>query len=151
MESQFDGLMEELGKILETKLHPDHLNVCLLKYPDGLTVQLEVDREDRLLIGSEIGTLPPGRFRQDFLEQTLKANSQDFHLGTFGYSKKSGGLYLYAYIRLENLSGQKIADFLGPFMEKARLWSTSLASNKIPVLETAGSAKKSSGMFGLAT
>ena len=89
MESPFDGLMDELGKILETKLHPDHLNVCRMQYPDGLIVQMEVDRdESRLLLGSKIGTLPPGRFRQDFLEQTLKGHTLDFRVGTFGYAKK---------------------------------------------------------------
>ena len=151
MDTLFGGLMEELGTILDTKLKPDRFNTCKIQYPDGLAVQIEIDRDDsRLLIGSPIGSLPPGRFRQDFLEQTLKANYIDFHIGTFGYAKKSGDLYLYAYLPVKNLSGKQIATFLEPFNEKARSWSASLASNTVPVV-TSQSQKKSSGMFGLAS
>lgn len=152
METLFDALMEDLGKVLDTKLKPDHLNICRLKYPDGLIIQLEVDRdESRLVMGTPIGTLPPGRFRQDFLEQTLKANYSDYHLGTFGYAKKSGELYLYAYLLIKNLSGKQLATFLEPFNEKARSWAASLASNTVPTVSAAASSKKSSGMFGLAS
>jgi len=151
MDTLFGGLMEELGTLLDTELKPDHLNTCKLLHPDGLVVQIEVDRdESRLLIGSLIGTLPPGRFRQDFLEQILKINYIDFHIGTFGYAKKSSELYLYAYLPVKNLNGKQIANFLEPFNEKARSWSASLASNTVPVV-TAPAPKKSSGMFGLAS
>lgn len=151
MDTLFDTLIEDLGKVLETKLKPDHLNICRLKYPDGSSVQLEVDRdESRLLIGCPVGTLPPGRFRQDVLEQALKANNTDFHVGTFGYAKKSGELYLYAYLMMKNLSGKQVATFLEPFTEKARAWSTALTSNRLPDITSAASEKKPSGMFGLA-
>jgi len=147
----FDSLLKEIGQLLNVELVPDRLNACRLKYPDGLFLQLEANREGTtLLLGTKIGALPPGRYRQDVLEQALKANTLDFHTGTFGYSKKNSELYLYAHLSTEHFTAKQIVDFISPFIEKARHWIAPLAANQIPPLDINAPTQKSSGMFGLA-
>jgi hypothetical protein len=151
MEALFDQLLQELGQLLNLTLKPDRVNVCQLKYKDGVQVQLEIEKDEKkLLIATKIGSLPPGRFRQEFLEQALKANSlPPPRAGIFAFAKHENELVYFTYLPLKDLKGQQIYDALAPFLEKTRFWRTALAENTIPSIVPVTGPAKPAGIFGL--
>lgn len=73
----FEALLQELARALQIdQLKPDSNNSCLIQMPNGPKVQLEVNKqEDRLIMGSNLGFLPVGRYREDVFREALKANN----------------------------------------------------------------------------
>jgi hypothetical protein len=148
----YGSLLEELGKILEIPdLHPDRNNSCLIKLKNGLSVQLELDRSGQfVIIGSELGVVPPGRYRENLFREALKANDMPYPTyGTFAYSKKSDKLVFFRKLRNQELTGEIIAAELTPFSEKAIIWKEALEHGDVPIANQAMNAQRSSGMFGL--
>ena|ERR1700722_10013886 len=147
----YGTLLEELGRTLQVRdLHADRNNSCLIRLKNGLQVQIEISpKTNMLLLGVDLGAPPLGRFRVDLFKQALKANGMPYpQHGIFSQSSKTDHLILYEFLPLKDLTGDKIADELGPFSEKALLWKNSLAQNEIPSLEVSGE-RPSLGMFGL--
>ena len=148
----FGTLLEELGKSLDVpNLHPDINNSCLIKMKNGQTLQLEIDPHHQfLVIGADLGIVPPGKYRENLFKEALKANDMPHPLdGILAYSKKTDSLILFKKIYLTNLNGETIAVSIIPFLEKADLWSTALSRGEIPSIGTVNNNKSSSGMFGL--
>ncbi len=152
----FGSLLEELGKILEIEdLHPDRNNACLIKFPDGFSVQLEINTtSNELTILSNLGEIPAGKYRENIFREALKANGMPYPInGIFCYSKKADNLVMYERIPLQDLSGDKINVALTPFLEKGRAWKEAIVHNEIPVvssgLYTSRSGGAGTGMLGL--
>ncbi|MCB1119695.1 MAG: CesT family type III secretion system chaperone, partial [Chlamydiia bacterium] len=95
--------------------------------------------------------IPPGRYRADFFRQALKANGlPPPRFGTFAYSKQANSFVAYEILPRATVTAEAIAEFLLPFMEKARKWKEGLERGEIPSLESSQSPSPSgSGMFGL--
>lgn len=154
IQDTFGSIIDELGKILKSKLSPDKNNSCKLKYKSGLTVQIDFDgANEKLVLVSSLGTPIPGRYRENLFREALKANGLPFpKYGIFAYSKKEDALLLYDSIALLELSGQKLADFLTPFAQRAELWSAALTKAEVPSFtgtEFTFSKTPGTGMFGL--
>lgn len=148
----FGSLLQELGTILQIPdLHPDRNNTCLIKLKNGINIQLEFDRSGRfLLLGTDLGIVPPGKYRENLFREALKANDLPFPThGTLAYSKKSDCLVMFEKITSTDLTGEKIAAELIPFSEKAIVWKDALQKNDIPMITQGYSPLKSTGMFGL--
>src|SRR5574338_965834 len=130
----FGAILEELSTILKIKLTPDKNNACLVKFPTGLMVQMDYDEQkERVIILSTLGTPAPGRYQENVYREALKANGlPPPKTGIFAYSKKQDALVLFDTLPLADLTGQKIADFLVPFMQKAETWRGAIAQNVVP-------------------
>lgn len=147
----FGTLLQELGKIIKIPtLEPDQNNSCLVKFPNAPTTQFEMDRSNSfLIIGCDLGEIPLGRYRETLFKEALIANGMPYpRNGDFAYSKQTDHLILTAVLPLKDLTGDKVAMVLLPFLEKAKIWQEALSKNEIPSRH--GSfASKGSGMFGL--
>ena len=130
---RFAILLADLGALIQVPLHPDHLRCCNLSINGELHVQLKEDESNsRILVGAFLGDVPPGKFRENILKETLKENSLFPRMGTFGYSERNNQLALFSHVYFEGLRGDTMADFLEPFFEKAFSWRTALQTGQLP-------------------
>jgi Tir chaperone protein (CesT) family len=147
----FESLLQELGEAMKiANLHPDSNNSCLIRLKSGLKIQLELDKKgDFLILGTDLGVVPSGKYREDLFREALKSNDTPYPLhGIFSYSKKTDHLILFEKIPLKDLNGGKIATAITPFVEKATVWKEAIEHNDIPVTQSFTSGKQT-GMFGL--
>lgn len=149
----FGTFLQELGALLQIPdLHPDANNSCLIKFKDDLLVQLELDRQGQyLIVGSNLGEVPVGRYRENLFIEALKANGLPTfpHYGTFAYSKHANQLVLFEMFPVRDLSSAKLGEFLPKYIEKAKIWKEAIARGDVPIISTAAPAGKTMGMFGL--
>lgn len=145
----FETLLEETGNTLQiANLHPDRNNSCLIKLTNGVSVQLELDPyQQSIVMGSDLGGLPTGRYRENVFREALKTNGvNETHHGILAYSTKTDHMVLFETLALRDLTGEKIADALTPFSEKALKWKNALEHGEVPTLSN---IRTSTGMFGL--
>lgn len=146
----FGSLLQEFGRLIELPdLHPDRNNTCLIKLKSGISVQLEVDDSGRyLIVGSDLGDVPAGRFRETLFTEALKINGMpSAQNGRLAFSKKLNHLILFEMLDLSNLNGEKIANVFKPFTEKALLWKDALVRGEIPVHDPTTTGLP--GLFGM--
>lgn len=133
----FEALMEELGKALEIpNFTPDEKETCLLRIEGNVDIQLEPDQDERfLLMATDFGEIPLGRYRLDLLETALKMNALPPPLnGIFSYSTKADHFVLFDKIPLKDLSGENLADHIAKFNEKAKIWKEAIENSEVPVI-----------------
>lgn len=131
---RFAILLDDLGTLIQVPLHPDHHRSCSLNVNGQLHVQIQEDEnKDQLLVATFIGEIPPGKFRENILKETLKENNLFSRLGTFSYSERNNQLAFFSYLPLAGLRGDTMADFLELFFEKAFSWRTALATGQLPI------------------
>lgn len=149
MVDPFEALISELGIELGVALHLDKKGACKLKINEMFDVQLETDaHQENLLIAAFIGDVPPGKYRENILRDTLKANWPFPKNGTLAYSDRNNKLVLFSYFRLANLNGKKLAEFLGIFIDKANNWRIGMETGHTAHLISVP-AKTSDGIFGM--
>jgi hypothetical protein len=149
------ALLEELGNtalISIAALKANNQNTCLIPFPDGLRLQIELDKHEKnLLICCVLGDLEPGEYRKKIFCEALKTNGMTPPLyGILAFSTKTNKLVLFDLLDMRELTGNRIADYLPSFLEKARIWRDALAGNNIPSISPSrGTSGKMSGLFGL--
>ncbi|KAF3363188.1 putative type III secretion chaperone SycE [Chlamydiales bacterium STE3] len=147
----FGSLLQELGKVMRIPyLQPDKNNSCLIKFPNGPSVQIELDRSEAfLLLGCDLGEVARGRYRENVFREALISNGMPQpRFGDFAYSQRTDHLILTLSFPVKNLTGEKIASALTPFVEKAKSWIGAISKNDIPSRYGTLSSR-GSGMFGL--
>ena len=155
VKEQFATILDELGRILHIRLAPDSHGACQIKQTSGLRVHIEPDSTgEKIMFVADLGTPPVGRYRENLFREALKANGLPMpRQGIFSYSKKKDSLVLFDWLLLNDLSGQKVADFLTPFIQKAELWRQAIPKGEIPSYTgnelSFGKTHTGSGMFGL--
>lgn len=127
MTDRFAALLEELGKVFELSLSPDKLGACSISIPP-LTVQLELDpTADNLFLFAKIIPLPPGKFRENVLQEALKANGgKDPRPAILGYIAASNDLAIHQIYPLRILTGDILSGILGAFLEMGENWFNAL-------------------------
>ena len=148
----FETLLKELGDLMGTPLAPDHNQACYLEYTElGLSVQIDLDgNADQILVGTQLGTVPPGAYRDRIFTQALRVNAMSLHpRGILAFSEKNDTLVLFQFLSIAILDGTKLFQFLQLFLEHAKVWTDALTHQDIPPIEEDASAEGSSGMFGL--
>jgi hypothetical protein len=148
----FGSLLKELAPSLGiAKLEPDSNNSCLIRLESGLMIQIELDKKGEfLLVGADLGTVPPGKYRENLLREALKSNDLPYPIyGILCFSRKNDHLALYEKLPIKDLTGAKIASFIGPFSEKAYTWSAALFKGEVPTVIQPGTTQKPGGLFGL--
>ena len=149
----FGTILQELGKsalIPITDLHPDRNNSCLVRIKGGIELQMELDRSGQnLVIGCDLGAIPPGRYKENLFREALKANGLPHpRYGIFAYSKQTDHLIVFDTLNTKDLTGDKVAEYLVKFMEKVVTWRSAISGNDIPLIAAIKSSKLG-GIFGL--
>jgi hypothetical protein len=117
---RFQQLLYDLGDILELPLYSENQK-CRLSINEELEVQLEYDAsKERVLIACYCVEIPPGKFRENVLKESLKANGIFPRIGTYGYSEEKNKLALFQYVTLENQNANNFADILAQFIDRAK-------------------------------
>lgn len=129
----FALLLADLGALIQVPLHPDHNRACCLVINGELHLQLKEDpNKERILVAAFIAEIPPGKFRETILRETLKENNLFPRTGNFSYSERNNQLAFYSYVYFEKLDGDKMADFLEKFLETAFSWKAGLQTGQLP-------------------
>lgn len=145
----FEELLSELGNEYGISLHLDKMNACTLKINDQFHVQLECDaHQENILAVTFICDIPPGKFRENILRDALKSNEPFPKNGTLAYSDRNNKLALFSHLRLANINGHKLAEFLNAFLEKADQWRIGVETGQTASL-ISQSTKSSGNNFGI--
>ena len=130
---RFQQLLNELSPLIELPLYAEKERAVRMKFADTLHLQLEEDEpKERLLLASFIHEIPAGKYRENLLKEGLKANAVYPRIGTLAYTERNNQLTLFEYIPTANLTGDKLADILAYFLEKARRWHQAIARGVLP-------------------
>ena len=145
-------ILQEIGaKLNLPNLTPDQHDTCLIKFENGIKIQIELDDSNQyLMLGSVLGSVPLGRYRIDLLEAALKANGlPPPHHGLLAFSKKTDHLLLFAKFHVRGLRGDEVSDEIPYFLEKAKVWSEALSRSEVPFIQEVRSTSMTSNVFGL--
>lgn len=133
---QFEDIIKEIGKQVDMPLHVDIENTCSLLVDETLNIQIELDeKKESLLFASFISTVNPGKFRENVLLETLKANNFSFDYPVFSYNDKNNELTLFQYLHIDYLKIDIIMSHLAQFIEVAILWKNAIHAGQIPPQE----------------
>ncbi len=129
MINQFEELLQALGNVFHLALHIDHSNACSIQI-HGHVIQLQLDvAQENLWVFSKLIEISPGKFRENVLRETLKANAlPDPRSGTFGYVAATNHLALFQRYPLKILNGERLAGLMGAFLETADSWHNAIAA-----------------------
>lgn len=148
----FGLLLEETKQFLKIdKLAPDSNNSCLIKFPKGPPIQIEMDKTGNyLMIACDFGEIPAGPYRENVFREALKANGKPFpHTAEFAFSKQANKLVMTKLLPVQNLRGEAIADAISSFQEIAIKWQDSLSRGEIPSSLEGAYQSSSPKMFGM--
>lgn len=148
----FENLIHELGKAMGITLHPDTHQSCRIHFPaDQLSIQIDLDTNaDQILIGTQLGTLSPGTYREQIFVQAMRVNGTSITpRGILAYSEKNDTLVLFQFLYLAFLDGSKLYDFLQLFREHAKVWKEAIEHGDVPVIEEEVRSPNSERMYGL--
>lgn len=150
---QFGALIQELGRELNMNLKPDSNDSCLIRFPNGMKIQMEIeDKDEFFVLIADLGSVPIGRYREDIFREALQFNnSPQPRLGTFAYSDSADVLLFFRMMHLKGLNGQKIAEVLVPLTNKAHQWKEAILKGEHPPTEfhTSQGNQGLSGLMGL--
>ncbi|MCE2982349.1 MAG: CesT family type III secretion system chaperone [Parachlamydia sp.] len=131
--SQFDSVLKEFEFFFNCPLQADQNNACLINMGIGVSLQMELNRNGLLLIGSRIADLTGGRFQDEVLKEALKSNgSSPPFSGTFGCGPTSHALILFLIVEPGTITQDKVTHLLTPFIAKAQKWIAALQNGEIP-------------------
>ena len=130
----FTDILKEVGRLLNVALKPDAHDSCAIVLRDKITLRLELDKaRENLIIGSEIGELPPGRYREEVLKAALLSNGAPPPLmGTFAFSKRRNALICFEMMDVKDFTPDRIVALLPPLIEKAEKWQEALLRGQVP-------------------
>ena len=128
----FEEILKDLGNMFHLTLHVDHSNACSIQIQSGLIVQIQLDEmQENLWIFSKLAELPPGKFREDVLQEALIPNHlPDPRAAIFGYIALTNELALFQKYPIAALDGENLAGIVGAFLEMGRLWQTAIVEGK---------------------
>lgn len=148
----YEDLIHALGSLMGTTLNADQHQSCLIHYPDGqVSVQIDLDTNaDQILIGSQLGEISVGAYREKVLLQAMRVNGCSLNpRGFLAYSEKNNTLVLYQFFPLAYLTATDLNHFLLLFTEHARIWKGSIEVGEIPRIEEDEHPSAGDKMFGL--
>lgn len=151
----YESLLLELSEPLKCEqLVPDPNNTCLIALKEGIDVQIEPDPEgERLIIGCNIGVIPPGGYRASVFIEALKFNGLPSpQLGAFAFNSDNDQLVFFTKLRMQNLTGQQVYEYLTKFTAKALTWKKEIDAGRVPQVETESSkfiTGRRAGPFGM--
>ena len=128
----FEELLNNLSQQLGTPLAPDSHSSCLLSFDRGVKLQLELDKTgEYLIIGSFLGEVLPGKYREQLLIEALKSN----HLrqgGIFAFSLRKNGLVLFHKQLFASVEITALFALIQRLVERATLWQEAIKGQEMP-------------------
>lgn len=124
----FEQLIRGLSVTFDDAIGTDDGRTCRFRVNDKFSIQLELDPgQEKILVGSLICEVPPGKFRENVLKEALKDNSEPppKH-GILAYLDRNNFLALYEYLPLRTLTPETMMTYLVLFIEKAEAWHTAV-------------------------
>jgi hypothetical protein len=133
----FEQLVRELSALLGIPLKPDHHQSCRLDFGQGVTVQMDLDHTaERIILGSTLGRLNPGIYREQVLRQALRTNGLAKRpRGTLSYSERTDSLILFQFLTLSITTAESLKNALSIFQEHAYVWIQAIKDGGLPSLE----------------
>ncbi|MEM8628526.1 MAG: CesT family type III secretion system chaperone [Chlamydiota bacterium] len=130
----FPELLQALAQHLNLPLKEDSQGSCSLLVEQTLLVQLEMSRDEaHLFFGARLGSLSPGRYREEMLELALRENGRSYpHLGILGYSTGANELAFFDALRLDIFPAEAISYAFQIFVEKALIWHRAIERGTYP-------------------
>lgn len=124
MTDRFEQLLFQLGPIFALPLHPDKVGACSIAVNPHLKVQLQLDlSQEKIFFFSKIIEIPPGKFRENVLKESLKSNGlPDPLAGILAYFPITNHLVLYQTYPLSILNGERLAALISSFLEMGENW-----------------------------
>ncbi len=142
--NKFEDLLKELGLLLGSNLFPDEHSTCMILFNNGIKIQIELDKSSEfLIIGSSLGELPPGNYREQILIEALK-NNLFTEAGIFAFSLKKTALILFVKKPFDEINAQSLYDLLSAMNKKALPWITALKDHVCPYIPYTASSSSSS-------
>ena len=128
---RFQELLWDLGELLELPLHVDKNHACRILIKKKLSIHMEmVEERDALLLAAFLAEIPPGRFRENVLRESLKVNATHHTFGTLAYIEKINTLVMHRYIPAATLTGEKLAEILEGFIVEADQWREAIQNGQ---------------------
>lgn len=153
VEGEFQALMRELGLFLQVEIPELRNDSCMLDFRNSVQLQIELSDDGRnVTVFCNLGEVPVGRFRDDVFAESLKWNGRPYpRHGTLAFSKKAGTLTLFETFPIFEMTGEKLNDFVLPFLENAKTWHEALKSGRLPTIpdHSIEGQRQSGGLFGL--
>jgi Tir chaperone protein (CesT) family len=150
----FDSILKEVSE----KMNLSGLkatvndNITLQVPPNQTLVTLQKhNKQPILIISSDIMELQDGRFRENIFREALKFNGlNEYHKGTFGFSKKSQKLILFDMLPLDEIFPEQVVETMSEIAIKVSRWKESLERGDIPTIDlNAGGSASRGGIFGI--
>lgn len=137
MISRFEEILDQLGHVFELKLHVDRKNACSIQIHPHLIIQLQLDMsQEHLWLFTKVAETPPGKFRENILKETLKANAlPDPRSAIFGYILSSNELAAFQKYPLGILNGEILSGLIGAFLETSSKWQEAILSGQSAPIE----------------
>jgi hypothetical protein len=132
MRDPFQELLNELGPVFNLSLHLDKNNACAIQIDKHSIVQLQLDTsQENLFLFMKLTEIPPGKFRENVLQEALIANNSPDPLpGIFAYLAASNHLILFQRYPLTILNGKRLANLFGAFLELGDTWRKAIESGR---------------------
>lgn len=147
MADSLEYILKNFEPFFGCPLPIDENNSCLVKMANGLKVQIELNRNEQLLIGCRLGE-PTGSYKQQLLLKALEWHALfPPKSGVFGLSTASQQLIFFLLKDPQEIQQEQIADWLTPFLETAKRWKEALEGSILPLVEAP--PKAFSGLFEL--
>ncbi|MCH9620877.1 MAG: hypothetical protein S4CHLAM20_02850 [Chlamydiia bacterium] len=126
--SVFDELIEELSDRLNMDIYPDTKNVVSLLIEKKVKIQIQPDNFDEwLIIGATIAELPPGKFREHILKDSLKANFlTDRHVGALSYMEKNNALMIHLKLPIGSVKIDTVISNIKALTKRAQKWQKAI-------------------------
>lgn len=125
MKERFAQLIDELGTLLSMDLFLDANDSCDLLLEETLSIQLEQNDQEQVVIGCFLGELQAGRYREDVLHNALKENYLS-HAGVFAYNEPNNQLTFFSLLPIRDLTAIFLQGSLAEFSEVALSWHDAL-------------------------
>ena len=128
----FSEILEILSKHLDMRLEPDTDSTCVLLVNETFEVHIELFSDDQILFASFLHAVPPGKFREEIMMQTLKANSLFPSYATFAYNELNNQLTLFHLLPVRDITGEILTLHAGQFIETAAAWVEAINQGRLP-------------------
>lgn len=134
----FADMVDQLAQALEVELIPDANGALQIIVDESIAVQIEPNETDeRILLGSSLYELPPGKYRADVLKSALIHNGlAQPPLETLCYIEQKGTLALFRYLPTKHLTVEKLLLALSNFITTASDWIQALESGHSAPVKT---------------
>lgn len=132
MMKPFLDLLYSLSHETQLELYPDDHGACKLLLSNQMSIQIEMDREEKgFYLVCVISPLPPGKFRESVLKHALYGNHfADSVNGILCFIEKLGALALTKKVSFGSCEGLKLVNLIAHMGEKAALWKQALDQNQ---------------------